>query len=83
MDATLSEQQPSLCAAQVFSEKKSLNLFQDKTLRIRRLYDSKRKTLVYVAYSTRLSTASVGLSCGFPTGEGQAIALVTDYPESH
>ena len=45
--------------SKVFSEKKSLNLFQDKTLRIRRLYDKKRKTLVYVAYSTRLSTASV------------------------
>jgi hypothetical protein len=31
---------------------------QDKTLRIRRLYDPDRRTLLYVAYSTRLSTAA-------------------------
>ncbi|GAX83092.1 hypothetical protein CEUSTIGMA_g10518.t1 [Chlamydomonas eustigma] len=43
---------------EVFSERKSLNIFQDKTIRIRRLYDEKRNTLIYVAYSTRLSTAS-------------------------
>mmetsp|Transcript_19358 Transcript_19358/g.57424 ORF Transcript_19358/g.57424 Transcript_19358/m.57424 type:complete len:227 (-) Transcript_19358:571-1251(-) len=43
---------------EIFSEKKSFNLFQDKTLRIRRIYDSKRNTVLYVAYSTRLSSAA-------------------------
>lgn len=42
---------------EVFAEAKGLSIFKDKTTRIRRLYDPKRKSLVYVAYSTRLSSA--------------------------
>lgn len=44
---------------QVFAEKKGLSIFKDKTLRVRRMYDPTRGTLVYVAYSTRLSSAAV------------------------
>ncbi|KAL3148597.1 Protein TIC 20-II, chloroplastic [Trebouxia sp. C0009 RCD-2024] len=40
---------------EVFSERKGLSLFQNKTLRVRRLYDEQNQTLLYVAYSTRLN----------------------------
>eukprot|EP00879_Flechtneria_rotunda_P003057 GHRR01003277.1.p1 GENE.GHRR01003277.1~~GHRR01003277.1.p1 ORF type:complete len:252 (+),score=33.78 GHRR01003277.1:1011-1766(+) len=43
---------------EIFSERKGLSIFKDKTLRVRRLYDPSRQTLVYVAYSTRLSSAA-------------------------
>lgn len=38
---------------EVFSEAKGLNIFKDKKVRIRRVLDEERQTLVYVSYSTR------------------------------
>ncbi|KAG1670688.1 hypothetical protein FOA52_010964 [Chlamydomonas sp. UWO 241] len=49
---------------EVFTESKGLNFFQNKTLRVRRLYDSKRNTLLYVAYSTRLTSDEGSVSTG-------------------
>lgn len=42
---------------EVFSESKGLNLFQNKTLRVRRLFDEAHNTLTYIAYSTRMSSS--------------------------
>jgi len=44
---------------QVFSETRSRSFlfFGNKTLRIRRLFDESKKSLVYVAYSTRIGSA--------------------------
>lgn len=68
---------------EVFSERKSLNLFQDKTLRVRRVYDAQRDTVVYVAYSTRLSTATddKGVSSGRYRTSICAIPLESKAPE--
>ena len=52
--------------AEVFSERRGLSLIQNKTLRVRRLYDAPRRTLIYVAYATRLAPGSDG------DGEGGA-----------
>lgn len=41
---------------EIFSEGKGLNLFQQKTLRVRRIYHD--NVLLYVSYSTRLSSSS-------------------------
>jgi len=38
----------------VFSEKKGLGFIQNKTLHVRRIFDEGHKTLLYIAYSTRL-----------------------------
>lgn len=42
---------------EVFAQSKGLNVFKNKTLRIRRLFDGERRTAVFVAFSTRLGTA--------------------------
>lgn len=44
---------------QVVSESKGLNFFRNKTLHLRRLFDAKRNSMAYIAYSTRLSNAAV------------------------
>ena len=42
---------------EMFAERKKMNLLNNKVLRIRRVYDAPRNTLVYVSYSTRTSSA--------------------------
>ncbi|GAB4820812.1 hypothetical protein N2152v2_007858 [Parachlorella kessleri] len=51
---------------EIFSEKKNaLNFLQNKTLRVRRIYDEKHNALVYVAYNTRFTnTNDEGISTG-------------------
>ena len=43
---------------ELVSQGRNLSFFQQKALRVRRLYDERRNTVVYVAYSTRLTSAS-------------------------
>jgi CreA protein len=43
---------------EIFKESKTLNLFQNKKTRIRRIYDEKRNVIIYVAFSTRNTTSS-------------------------
>lgn len=40
---------------ELFSERKGLSIVANKTLRVRRVFDAKRSTLLYISYSTRLS----------------------------
>ena len=42
---------------EVVSQGRNLSLFQQKALRVRRVFDEPRNTVVYVAYSTRLTSA--------------------------
>lgn len=43
---------------ELISQGRNMSFFQQKTLRVRRLYDSNRQVMVYIAYSTRLTSAS-------------------------
>lgn len=43
---------------EIFSERKGLNLFQNKNLRVRRIFDEKNRAIIYVAYSTRFTGAA-------------------------
>ena len=43
---------------ELISQNKNISLFQQKALRVRRVYDEERDTVIYVAYSTRLTSAS-------------------------
>ncbi|GBF99110.1 hypothetical protein Rsub_11919 [Raphidocelis subcapitata] len=65
---------------EVFSEKKGLSIFKDKTLRVRRLYDPDRRNLLYVAYSTRLSTAADDK--GVSTGRYRTSLCTVHLPEA-
>lgn len=49
---------PSGCDQDSIMQGKNLSFFQQKSLRVRRLYDTKRNTVIYIAYSTRLTSAS-------------------------
>lgn len=46
------------CDASLVSERKNLNLLNNKTLRVRRVFHPEANTILYVSYSTR--TASTG-----------------------
>lgn len=52
---------------------KNLSFFQQKSLRVRRLYDSKRSTVIYIAYSTRLTSA--GDEGGASTGRYKCVCF--------
>eukprot|EP01024_Parvocaulis_polyphysoides_P057150 TRINITY_DN606_c0_g1_i2.p1 TRINITY_DN606_c0_g1~~TRINITY_DN606_c0_g1_i2.p1 ORF type:complete len:225 (-),score=22.25 TRINITY_DN606_c0_g1_i2:514-1188(-) len=40
---------------EIFAEQKGFNLFKNKTVRVRRIYDDSRNTLLYISYSTRMT----------------------------
>ena len=42
---------------ELFSERRNINLLQNKTLRVRRILDKQHDVLLYVAYSTRTASA--------------------------
>jgi catabolite regulation protein CreA len=66
---------------EVFAERKGLNVFKNKTLRIRRLLDPDRRAAVFVAYSTRLGTAGdEGSSAGVSTGRYRTSVCAVPLP---
>jgi CreA protein len=48
---------------EIFSESKGFNIFQNKALRVRRIYDAKNSTILYITYSTRLTSTNVSAPC--------------------
>ena len=67
---------------ELFSERKNLNLFNNKTLKVRRIYDPQNNAILYVSYSTRTSSSDAeGPSagqyktsvCAVPLRPGEAI----------
>jgi catabolite regulation protein CreA len=69
---------------ELFSERKNLNLFNNKTLKVRRVYDPANNALLYVSYSTRTSsTDAEGPSagqyktsvCAVPLKQGEATVV--------
>lgn len=62
---------------EIFAEGKGINIFKNKTVRVRRIYDEERSCVVYVTYSTRLTGASDdgGASAGRYRTSVTAIAL--------
>uniref|UniRef100_A0A7S0X505 Uncharacterized protein n=1 Tax=Mantoniella antarctica TaxID=81844 RepID=A0A7S0X505_9CHLO len=52
---------------EMFAERKNLNLLNNKTLRVRRIFHPEANSIVYVSYSTR--TASAGKSDGPSAGQ--------------
>jgi catabolite regulation protein CreA len=70
---------------ELFSERKNLNLFNNKTLKVRRIYDPANEAILYVSYSTRTSSSdSEGPSagqyktsvCAVPLRPGEANVVV-------
>lgn len=47
---------------EIFSELKTLNFFQNKRLRVRRIYDETNGALIYISYSTRFTSSNVSSS---------------------
>ena len=44
---------------EIFSELKTLNVFQNKRLRVRRIYDQTNGAIIYISYSTRFTSSNV------------------------
>eukprot|EP01023_Acetabularia_acetabulum_P038998 TRINITY_DN3738_c0_g1_i1.p1 TRINITY_DN3738_c0_g1~~TRINITY_DN3738_c0_g1_i1.p1 ORF type:complete len:227 (-),score=36.18 TRINITY_DN3738_c0_g1_i1:714-1394(-) len=65
---------------EIFSEQKGFNIFKNKTVRVRRVYDDSRNTLVYVSYSTR-NTGS-GDEGGPTTGRYRSSLCALPLPSS-
>jgi len=59
---------------ELLAQGRNLSLFQQKTLRVRRVWDPAHRTVIYVAYSTRLNSAAD--SAGPSTGRYKCVLLL-------